>query len=154
MIDAGCKLWPVKPHLIEAEDDKFRAFKLADAALVASGTATLELALSGTPMVVGYRVDAVAARLRFLVKVHSFVLANLVLGENAFPEFLQEDCMPDKLAAALAPLLSDTPERQRQRDALARIPERMKLKSGTPSDAAADIIVAHARKVSALRAAG
>ncbi|MGE8943526.1 lipid-A-disaccharide synthase [Leptospira interrogans] len=154
MIDAGCKLWPVKPHLIEAEDDKFRAFRLADAALVASGTATLELALSGTPMVVGYRVDAVAARLRFLVKVHSFVLANLVLGENAFPEFLQEDCMPDKLAAALAPLLSDTPERQRQRDALARIPERMKLKSGTPSDAAADIIITHTRKAPVQVAAG
>lgn len=144
-IDAGCKLWPVKPHIIETEEDKFRAFRLADAALVASGTATLELGLSGTPMVVGYRVDAVAARLRFLVKVHSVVLANLVLGENAFPEFIQEECTPDKLAAALAPLLSDTPERHRQLAALARIPERMKLLSGTPSDAAADIIISHAK---------
>ncbi len=144
LIEAGCKLWPLRPHIIEAEDDKFSAFKLADAALVASGTATLELALAGTPMVVGYRVDPVAARLRFLVKVHSVVLANLVLGDNAFPEFLQEDCTPDKLATALAPLFSETPERHRQLEALARIPDRMKLASGTPSDAAADIVIAEA----------
>ncbi len=93
---------------------------------------TLELALAATPMVVAYRVDAIAARLRFLLKVPSVVLANLVLGENAFPEFLQEDCTPDNLAGALALLLRDTPVRRAQTAALARIPERMALEGGTP----------------------
>ena len=60
------------------------------------------------------------------------MLANLVLGENAFPEFLQEDCTPEKLAGALEPLLRDTPERRAQLAALARIPERMLLDGGTP----------------------
>ena len=49
----------------------------------------------------------------------SVILANLVLGENVVPEFLQRDCTPERLAAALLPLLSDTPERRRQIEAFA-----------------------------------
>lgn len=141
LIESGLASWPVKPHLVEGEADKIAAFRLARVALAASGTVTLELALAGTPMVVAYRVDAVAARLRFLLKVHSVVLANLVLGENAFPEFLQEDCTPEKLAAALAPLIDDTPARRAQLAALARIPDFMHLSSGTPSERAAEIVL-------------
>jgi len=106
-IEAALVDWPLHPHVIEGEEDKFRAFKLATAALAASGTVTLELALTGTPAVVANRVDALAVRLRFLVKVPSIVLANLVLGEKVYPELIQEDCAPKKLASALTPLLSD-----------------------------------------------
>lgn len=134
--------WRIKPHLVSGDEDKFRAFKLAHAALAASGTVTLELALAGTPMVVAYRVDAIAARLRFLLKVPSVVLANLVLGRNAFPELIQEDCTPERLSAALELLLKDTPERQAQVAALAEIPQRMRLEGGvTPSDIAADVVL-------------
>ncbi len=141
LVEAGLETWPLRPHLVEGETDKFSAFRLADAALAASGTVTLELALSGTPMIVGYRVDRVAAQLRFLVKVQSFVLANLVLGENVFPELLQEDCDGAKLSAALLPLLSDSPERRRQRAALGKIRERMLLPEGTPSQRAAEVVL-------------
>ena len=92
-------------------------------------------------MVVAYRVDPVAARLRFLLKVHSVVLANLVLGANAFPEFIQEDCTPAKLSAAVAPLLGDASERAVQVAALAKIRERMFLPEGTPSSKAAEIVL-------------
>ena len=79
------------------------------------------LAVAGTPMVVAYRVDRFAARLRFLVQVPSIVLANLILDEAAFPEFIQEHCAPEPLANALAPLFdSDSPERAAQASALAR----------------------------------
>jgi len=145
-IEAALTDWPVRPHLIEGEDDKLRAFKLATAALAASGTVTLELALTGTPAVVAYKVDAIAARLRFLVKVPSIVLANLVLGENVYPEFVQEDCTPEKLAAAVLPLLKNSPERCRQRELLARVPERMAVPAGRPSHAAADIVLEYARR--------
>jgi lipid-A-disaccharide synthase len=94
-------------------------------------------------MVVAYRVDPVAARLRFLLRVHSVVLANLVLGTNAFPEFIQEDCAPAKLSAALAPLLKDTPERANQVAALAKIREKMFLPEGTPSGKAAEIVLSN-----------
>jgi lipid-A-disaccharide synthase len=141
LVEAGLETWPLRPHLVEGETDKFSAFRLADAALAASGTVTLELALSGTPMIVGYRVDRVAAQLRFLVKVPSFVLANLVLGENVFPELLQEDCDGAKLSAALLPLLSDSPERRRQRAALGKIRDKMLLPEGTPSQRAAEVVL-------------
>ncbi|MDX2265701.1 MAG: lipid-A-disaccharide synthase [Hyphomicrobiales bacterium] len=139
LVEAQLADWPIRPHLVHGDEDKFRAFRLADAALAASGTVTLELAMSGAPMVVAYRVGPLTAQLRFLVKASSVVLANLVLGENAFPELLQQDCEPEKLAAALAPLLSDTPERRRQLAALGRIRSKMLLEDGAPSDKAAEI---------------
>ena len=141
LIEQALPAWPQQPHLVEGESDKFTAFKLAHAALAASGTVTLELGVAGTPMVVAYRVDPVAARLRFLLKVHSVVLANLVLGANAFPEFIQEDCTPAKLSAALAPLLTDTPERGAQEAALATIRQKMFLPEGTPSGKAAEVVL-------------
>lgn len=142
MVQAGVAEWALNPHLVFGEEDKFKAFRLARAALAASGTVTLELGVAGTPMVVAYRVDAVAANLRFLLKVHSVVLANLVLAENAFPELLQEDCEPVGLADAVELLLKDTPERDAQLEALSRIPEKMQLDGGqTPSEAAADVVI-------------
>jgi lipid-A-disaccharide synthase len=149
LIEKALPAWPQQPHLVEGESDKFTAFKLAHAALAASGTVTLELGVTGTPMVVAYRVDPVAARLRFLLKVHSVVLANLVLGVNAFPEFIQEDCTPAKLSAALAPLLTDTPERVAQAAALATIRRKMFLPEGTPSGKAAEIVLSILRNTKA-----
>lgn len=146
LVEAGLADWPVRPHVVSGEEDKFAAFRLATAALAASGTVTLELAIAGTPMVVAYRVDQIAARLRFLLKVHSVVLANLVLGENAFPELLQEDCTGPKLADALAPLLADTPARRAQTEALARVPARLLLDHGTPSERAAEVVLSHLRR--------
>ena len=144
LVESQIGAWPVTPYLLESEYDKFRAFKLATAALAASGTVTLELALAGTPMVIGYKVDALAAKFRFLMKVQSIVLANLVLGENAFPEFKQEDCTGERLADALAPLLSDTEARARQMIALSHIPEKLHLAAAAPSTAAAEIVLAYA----------
>ena len=147
LIDQKRKGWPVTAHLLEDPDDKFRAFKLADAALAASGTVTLELALAGTPMVVAYRVDPVAAPfLRRMIKAPTTVLANLVLGENVFPEFHQEKSSPENLAAALMPLLSDTPERRAQLAGLARIPGLIRIEGGKePSGIAAEIVLSYAR---------
>ena len=144
LVERKLPAWPVTPYLLEGGEDKFRAFKIATAALAASGTVTLELGLARTPMVVGYKVDALAAKFRFLLKVQSIVLANLVLGENAFPEFKQEDCTGERLADALAPLLSDTEARARQCMALDLLPEKLKLNTTDPSTAAAKIIIAYA----------
>lgn len=137
--------WSVPVHLVEGEEDKFRAFRLARAALAASGTVTLELALAGTPMVVAYRVDAIAAQLRFLLKVPSVVLANLVLGENAFPEYLQDDCTPEKLSGAVRDLLGETPRRAAQLAALERVPAIMLGSVASPSAAAAEVVLSYAR---------
>ena len=96
-------------------------------------------------MVVAYKVDAFAGKLGFLIKTPHFALANLVLGERAFPELMQADCTPEKLATALAELMVDTPARRAQVAALARVPGLMQLPSGTPSQAAAAIVLAATR---------
>ena len=147
LIERLLPAWPKQPQLVAGEEDKFRAFKLARAALAASGTVTLELAVAGTPMVVAYKVDPVMVpALRVMIKTPTIVLPNLVLDEKAFPEFIQETCTSANLADALAPLLDEGPVRQRQLAALARIPQRLQLPQGTPSEAAADVVLHYAEK--------
>jgi len=138
--------WPETVRITEGDEAKFAAFRLARAALAASGTVTLQLGLAGTPMVVAYRVEGIAAHLRFLVKVPSVVLANLVIEENAFPEYLQEDCTPEKLAGALDLILKETPERRAQLEALAKVDQRMQLDTASPSERAADVVMRYASK--------
>ncbi len=142
LIEEGLAGWPKRPHLAVGEEDKFAAFKLAQAALAASGTVTLELAVAGTPMVVAYRTDWLTASIaRAVLQAHSVVLPNLVLGENAFPELLQENCTPEKLSTALKPLLASSLERNAQLSALGRIREKMFLPAGTPSSKAAEVVL-------------
>lgn len=141
-IRAGVADWPVQPQIVVGEDEKLAAFRRADVALAASGTVTLELALAGVPMVVAYKVSSIESTiLRWFITAHSAVLANLVLGENIVPEFIQQDCTPERLAAALAPLLADTPARRAQLNALASLDDRMATGEETPSQRAARIVL-------------
>ena len=141
--------WPVQPRILVEPADKRSAFRKARAALAASGTVTLELALSGVPLVAAYRlhpVEAVIARLiRLRTRLPSVILANLVVGENIVPEFLQEDCTPDKLAEALYAVVQDGPERRRQIEAFHRLDDIMTIGGTAPSAKAAAIVleVAH-----------
>jgi len=115
---------------------------------------TLELALSGVPMVVAYRVDPFVKPFKYtLSRVNSFVLPNLITGTNEIPEFLDGESTPEKLSAALGRLLDDTPERQAQIAAFGRLDSLMTLETGTPSGLAADIIIETARPGTADRAA-
>ncbi|MFC4173370.1 lipid-A-disaccharide synthase [Microvirga sp. GCM10011540] len=132
--------WSVKPKIVEGEAAKWAAFREADAALAASGTVTLELGLSGVPMVVAYRVSKIEEVLKYLIKAPSIVLTNLVLGENVIPELIQWDCTPEKLTEALLPLLSDTPERRRQVEAFRRMDDLMRIGDEAPSERAARIV--------------
>jgi lipid-A-disaccharide synthase len=141
-IEERTRSWPRRPEIVLGEAEKFAAFRRAHAALAASGTVTLELALAGVPMVVAYKIDPIARLLKPLLKVHSIVLANLVLGENAVPEFLDNDASPETLARETLTLLSDTDVRRAQTQALRRVPEKILLPGGErPSDRAAEIVL-------------
>ena len=135
--------WAVQPVIVEGEAEKYAAFRRAHVALAASGTVTLELALSGVPMVVAYRIDPLAKAVKHIVlrRLHSFVLPNLITDTKDVPEFLDHETTPETMAAALKPLFSDTPERQRQLDAFARLDGLMTLDHGTPSGRAAEIVL-------------
>jgi lipid-A-disaccharide synthase len=141
-IRAGIAKWSVAATIVVGEQPKLAAFRRAHAALAASGTVTLELALSGVPMVVAYRIDLLSQWVRLVFRAHSIVLANLVLGENPVPELVDWQSTPKNLAAALAPLLGDTPERRRQLEAFDRLDALMTLEATTPSARAADIVLA------------
>lgn len=147
LVREGVKAWKVAPQIVVGEQEKRAAFRIATAALAKSGTVTLELAVSGIPMVAAYKAGAIEARivLRF-VTVQSVILANLVVGENVVPEFIQDDCTADTLAGALGEVLSDTPMRRRQKDAFARIDDIMSTGNQSPSVRAADIVLGMLRK--------
>ncbi|MGA7577231.1 MAG: lipid-A-disaccharide synthase [Desulfobaccales bacterium] len=81
------------------QGQSFQVLSAAHLALVASGTATLEAALAGTPMVIVYRVSPLTFRVaRWLVRVPHVGMANLLAGERLFPELIQEDFTPERLA--------------------------------------------------------
>jgi lipid-A-disaccharide synthase len=141
-IEARLREWAVKPSLVHGEAEKFASFRRAHAALAASGTVTLELGLAGVPMVVAYRVDPIARLLKPLLSVPSIVLTNLILEENAIPEFLDADATPETLARETLALLTGSDARAAQLGALDRLKSKMALPSGErPSDRAAAIVI-------------
>ncbi len=141
--------WPLRPRIVAKREERRAAFRVARAALAKSGTVTLELAIAGVPMVTAYRVSGLEAMIaRRVIRVSSAILANLVLGENAVPEFIQQDCTPENLASALMPLLTDTPERRRQLDAFARLDQILQIGKVAPASRAAEIVLAAARAFS------
>lgn len=147
LIEQQAARWPAaapRPLIFPGKDEqrKFAAFKLARAALAASGTVTLELSLTLTPMVVAYRVDIVISVLRHLIKAKSVVLPNLITGEFHVREYLQEDCTAPKLTSAVLDLMTESPVRQRQLDEMRRVPEALKLPDGlSASEAAAGAVI-------------
>jgi lipid-A-disaccharide synthase len=98
----------------------------ADAAIVTSGTATLETGWFGTPMVVVYRTSPITFFIgRLLVRVPYIGLVNIVAGERVVPELIQRDLTPARLAAAVRPLLVDPGTARAMRGKLAVIRERL-----------------------------
>lgn len=86
--------------------------KGADAALVTSGTATLETALLGTPMCILYKTSAMTYAIgKRVVKVPYIGMVNLIAEREICPEFIQQDVDPDKMASAMKPLLTSSQER-------------------------------------------
>jgi lipid-A-disaccharide synthase len=139
--------WGLRPKIAVKREDRRAAFRVARAALAKSGTVTLELAVAGVPMVTAYRMSGLELAIaRRLIRVPSIILANLVLGENVIPEFIQQDCTPEKLGNALVPLLRDTPARQRQIEAFATLDRIMEIGKADPARRAAEIVLDFGRR--------
>ena len=134
--------WRVPARVVTDSSEKDAAFRMARAALSKSGTSTLELAVAGVPMVAAYKVSLLEELIgRMFIKVQSYILANLALGENVVPEFLQRDCTAEHLAEALLRVLGETPERQRQVEAFGRLDGLMDIGKAAPSDRAATVVL-------------
>lgn len=128
--------------VVEGRDDKLGAFAAGRVALAASGTVTLELALAGLPMVVGYRMNLLTAAIaRRVVRVPHVAIINLILERALVPELLLEACRPARLTPALAELLVDGPARRAQIDGFKEAAGRLKSGATAPSERAADLIL-------------
>jgi lipid-A-disaccharide synthase len=148
LVASGVAEWPGRPIVLcgpgeKGRAEKYDAFAASRAALAASGTVALELALSRVPMAVAYRLNPLTeAVLDRIVKVRQVNLVNLLLGETLVPEHLRRDCTPEKIAASLAVLLRD----ERVRGAhLAGYDAAIRLLRGdgaSPSREAADRVLA------------
>ncbi|MBZ9935300.1 lipid-A-disaccharide synthase [Mesorhizobium sp. BR1-1-16] len=134
---AATAAWPIPPDIVVGEAARQAAFRAARGALAASGTVTLELALAGVPTVGAYRVPAWEAFIaRRVLTTPTVILPNIILGEVAVPELLQEDCAPGPLADALLPLLADGPARADQLARFARLDALMST-HGVPAEGVA-----------------
>ncbi len=124
--------------LKRVEGETYNALSAADCAIVASGTATVEAALLGTPMVVVYRVAPLTAFiLRRMVHTPFFSMVNLVAGRRVVPELIQDDFTPAAVGAEVRQLLESPLARDEMKAGLADVRER--LGTGGAIERAGDI---------------
>jgi len=122
-VRALCADWPGDPVILDAAQvsasDKRAAFRAADVALAVSGTVSLELAASGTPMVIAMRLNRLSeVVISRLMRVDTVTLVNLVTETRAVPEFLGTQCDPEAIARVVSSLMQDGPERRAQIEAM------------------------------------
>lgn len=146
LVRASVTRWDEKPEIILDPQRKWQAFGKADAALIASGTVSLELALAGVPMVSCYRLDPVARVVApYLLSVWSALLPNLIADRALVPEFYNEYVKPNSLTRQLEALLADSGMRAWQKQGFAEITRRMA--TDKPSgEIAAGIVLRHIKK--------
>lgn len=142
-VAAAVVTWPGRPIIVSRPDEKYDGFAASRAALAASGTVALELALARVPMVVGYRLNPLTeAILARLLRVRHVNLVNLLLDRPLVPELLGPGCTPERLAAALLPLLRDERVRAAHRQGYDEAMRRLGAGGPSPSLKAADRILA------------
>jgi lipid-A-disaccharide synthase len=130
-------------------DARYDAVAACDAAVVASGTATLETALMGVPMVIVYRMNAVTFALaRLFSEVPHVGMPNLIAGARIVPELVQGECTPERIARELRRILTDPGAREAMRRALAGVRSRLGRPGAIDRVAATawDMIGAHGRQ--------
>ena len=135
--------WPGRVVLVRGATEKFDSFAASTAALAASGTVALELAMARVPMVIGYRIwgptHFVVSR---TVRIKYATLVNLLLDRPLIPELLQHDCTPERLTAEIERLLTDPAARLQQIDGARAALLTIGLGGEAPSLKAADKILA------------
>ena len=114
----GLEGWPIPVIVIDTEGEKIDALAAADVSLAASGTVALELAMSGTPAVITYRMNPISGWLaKRLIHVRFANLVNLILDHEAIPERLLNRCRPEVLIDDLSELLGNPDAQAAQRTA-------------------------------------
>jgi lipid-A-disaccharide synthase len=133
--------WAVKPRLILDPSEKRGAFALADVALAASGTVSLELAANQTPMVIAYAMHPFSFwAMKRMALIDTVTLVNLVAESRSVPELLGPACTPHAISDALQAVLADSTA---QRAAMQTTMQRLGLGGEAPGLRAARSVLAH-----------
>ena len=131
------------------EDDARAALRRARAAVVASGTATVEAALAGTPFVMVYRVARSSWLLgRWMVRVPHFAMPNLIAGRGVVPELVQDDFTAENIVRELRKIIPDGPERAAMIAGLTEVKGKLRPAAGEKRavDRAAEAVLAVAQQ--------
>jgi lipid-A-disaccharide synthase len=145
-IVAETSRWPRPPVVLDGEAAKLRAFRTARAALAASGTVTLELAVADVPTVAAYKVGYLEGEIaRRLITVETAALPSLIIGRKLLPEFIDWGWTAETLADSVAELLAPGPARDAQLAGFAEVRRLMGEGVGIPSERAADVVLAAIR---------
>lgn len=140
-VTARVATWPFRVHLVQ-EADKYDAMRASTVALATSGTVSTELALAGVPMVIAYRFGALSYAIMKPFFTGKFAtLFNTAADAMIAPELIQKDATPDKLAAAVARLLSDPAARADQSARQTAALDLMGREGRDPSEIAAEAVL-------------
>jgi lipid-A-disaccharide synthase len=132
--------WAVKPEIVEDSASKWKVFGQADAALAASGTVLLELALAGVPTVSCYKTDVIFTLMQRVITIWSAALPNIIADRAIVPEFYNDSIRPQMLARYLEGYLADGAARDAQLGGFDRV--RSLMATRRPSgEIAAEVVL-------------
>lgn len=134
--------------IVENQNDRYGAFRSSSAAIAASGTVALELAICDVPHIIAYKVSPLTALLvkRFL-KIEFVNLSNILIGREIVPELLQERCVAGNIASYIQHFINqDDDWYEKQKKGFAKVREILGQGEQKPSENAADIILSLIRK--------
>ncbi|WP_282608220.1 lipid-A-disaccharide synthase [Pelagibius sp. Alg239-R121] len=142
--------WQIPVTVVEGFAEKHDAFQESEAALAASGTVAVELAVAGVPTVIGYRANAITAWLApYILKIKYVSLPNLLLDRQIVPELLQGSLTPQSIASNLSALMEGGDQRQRQLDEFQKVVGVLTPDGESPSMVAARQILAQIKHLPA-----
>lgn len=147
LVDDLTRSWPIRPTVILDPTQKRHAFAAARAAMAASGTVALELAMAAVPMVVAYKVNKLSAEIaKRLLRVPYVNLINLLLDRPVVPELIQDGLSAEQLSHAVIPLLTDQAAHEAQKLGLEEAMALLGKDRWQPADRAAEAILQYVRK--------
>ena len=133
---------PLNPIIIENEFDRLCAMAASNAAMAASGTVTLELAIANVPHIIAYKVAPLTAFLaKRLLNIQFVNLSNILIGREIVPELLQERCTPNNIALYINNFLNQDNLYKIQQQGFSKVQKILGLNQQKPSENAADVIL-------------
>ena len=136
-----CQTSDLPITVLESETERYNAFRASSAAIAASGTVALELAIVDVPHIIGYKISPLSAWLaRKFLHIQFVNLSNIILGREIIPELIQERCVPGNICLYIEGLLNHDDWYDKQIDGFQKVRMLLGMGEQTPSEKACDIV--------------